>query len=97
MYLIFEYPREIPEMIRKRTSKLALVGLALLIILLLILLSFENLAKDTSVPRTIFEPSRSLDKQDQPTKLEEIEFEKDRIFPKDNAELIFVSNQGDLK
>jgi hypothetical protein len=97
MHFIFGYQREIPVKIKRSTSKAALVGLALLIILLLILLSFENLEKDTSIPPTIFKPSPSLDKPDQPTQLEEIEFEKNRIFPQEKAELIFVSNQGGLK
>ena len=97
MHFIFGYQREAPVKVKRKTSKVVLVGLALLIILLLIFLSFENLEKDTSIPRTIFDPSPSLDKPNQPTQLEEIEFEKDRIFPEENAELILCQTKGGLK
>jgi hypothetical protein len=106
MHFIFGYQREVPVKIKTNLSKNTLVGLAFLIILLLIFLSFENLDPDTSIPPAIFEPSPSQDKQDQPTEVEEIEFEKNKIFPevrtvwftpKEKAELNFVSNQGGLK
>lgn len=97
MHFIFGYQREVPVKVKRKTSKTVLVGLAILIILLLIFLSFENLDKDTSIPPTIFEPSPSLYKPNQPTEVEEFEFEKDRIFPKENAELMLVSNHGGLK
>jgi len=48
MHFIFGYQREIPVKIQGNTSKTVLVGLAILIILLLIFLSFENL--DGSIP-----------------------------------------------
>jgi hypothetical protein len=48
MHFIFGYQREIPVKIRTKASIIALVGLAILIILLLIFLSFENL--DGSIP-----------------------------------------------
>ena len=44
MHFIFGYQREIPVKIKTNASIIALVGLAILIILLLIFLSFENLA-----------------------------------------------------
>jgi len=43
MHFIFGYQREIPVKIKRDTSKTVLVGLAILIILFLIFLSFENL------------------------------------------------------
>jgi Cu/Ag efflux pump CusA len=43
MHFIFGYQREIPVKIKTKASVTALVGLAILIILLLIFLSFENL------------------------------------------------------
>ena len=43
MQFILGYQREVPVKVKRKTSKIALVGLALLIILLLIFLSFENL------------------------------------------------------
>jgi Cu/Ag efflux pump CusA len=43
MHFIFGYQREIPVKIKTEASVTALVGLAILIILLLIFLSFENL------------------------------------------------------
>jgi len=97
MHFIFGYQREVPVKVKRNPSKTGLVGLALLIILLLIFLSFENLDEGTSIPPTIFERSPSWDKQNQPTQLEEIQFEKDRIFPEENAELSFVLNQGGLR
>jgi hypothetical protein len=80
MYFIFGYCREVPIKIKTETSKTTLVGLAILIISLLIFLSFENLAKDTSIPPTIFEPPPSLDNPIEPTQVEGIKFEKDRIY-----------------
>jgi len=97
MHFIFGYQREVPVKVKRNPSKTGLVGLALLIILLLIFLSFENLDEDSSIPPTIFERSPSWDKQNQPTQLEEIQFEKDRIFSEENAELILVLDQGGLK
>lgn len=43
MHFIFGYQREIPVKIKTKASVTALVGLAILIIMLLIFLSFENL------------------------------------------------------
>jgi hypothetical protein len=97
MHFIFGYQREIPVKIKMNPAKSTLVGLAFLIILLLIFLSFENLDPDTSIPPAIFESSPSQDNQNQPTEVEEIELEKNKIFPKEKAELNFVSNQGGLK
>jgi hypothetical protein len=43
MTLIFGYCREVPMKIERKTSKLALFGLAILIVALFVFLSFENL------------------------------------------------------
>jgi hypothetical protein len=106
MHFIFGYTREVPVEIERNPSKLALLGLALLIISLLIFLSFENLGKDTPIPPSIFEKSPSSDKPNEPAQVEEIEFEKGRILPEvqtvwftseGNSELSLVSNQGGLR
>ncbi|MFQ6003342.1 MAG: hypothetical protein ACE5KJ_06305 [Candidatus Zixiibacteriota bacterium] len=97
MHFIFGYQREVSVKIKREASKFTLLGLALLIILLLILLSFENLDKDTIVPPSIFEKSPSLDKPNEATQAEELKFEKNRIPPEENEEMIFVSNQGGLE
>jgi hypothetical protein len=97
MHFIFGYQREIPVEIEKNTSKTGLVFLGILVVLLFIFLSFENLAKDTSIPPSIFEKSPSLDKPSEPAEVEEIEFEKYRTFPEENSKLLLVSDQGGLK
>lgn len=97
MYLTFGYQREIPVVMKKRARKAALVGLALLIILLSILISFENLENDVSNPSSTFDGSPSLDKPNEAIQKEKIEFQKDRIFPEENEDQMFVSNQGGLK
>lgn len=51
MHFIFGYQREVPVKIKRGTSKTTLVGLAILIILLLIFLSFENLDGSTCSPQ----------------------------------------------
>ncbi len=88
MHFIFGYCREVAVKIETNPSKIALVGLAVLIISLLILLSFENLEKDTSIPPTILEPSPSLDRLDEATLVEEIRLEKGTVSPEENAELM---------
>jgi len=88
MHFIFGYQREVPVKMKTNPAKSTLVGLALLIILLLILLTFENLEKDTSLPPTIFEPSPSLDKPNKATQVEEAKFEGHKIFCEKNAELV---------
>ena len=106
MHFIFGYSREVPVEIERNPSKLALVGLALVVIALLIFLSFENLGKDTSIPPSIFEKSPSLHQANELTGVEEIEFEKERIppevqaarfSPEENLKLNLASNQEGLK
>jgi hypothetical protein len=99
MQFIFGYQREVPVKVKVKgkTSKIALVGLAFLIILLLIFLSFENLDGDTSIPPPTLKTSPCLDKPNGPTEGEEIKFEKDRIHPEENTELILCEIQGGLK
>jgi hypothetical protein len=48
MHFIFGYQREIPVNIKTKASITALVGLAILIVLLFIFLSFDNLDSDAS-------------------------------------------------
>ncbi|NIM99541.1 MAG: hypothetical protein GTO24_16160, partial [candidate division Zixibacteria bacterium] len=50
MHFIFGICREVPVKIERETSKLALIGLAILIVALFVFLTFENL--DEQVPRT---------------------------------------------
>ena len=57
MQFIFGYQREVPVKVKRKTSKIALVGLALLIILLLIFLSFENLDGEILASQSIFDSS----------------------------------------
>ena len=106
MQFIFGYSREVPVEIERNPSKLALVGLALVVIALLILLTFENLGKDTSIPPSIFEKSPSLDQANELAGVEEIEFEKEgissevqvaRFTPEENSKLNLASNQEGLK
>jgi hypothetical protein len=97
MHFIFGYYREDPVKIEKNLSKPKMVGLALLIVSLLIFLSFENLAKDTSVPPSIFKESPSLDKGNELTGVEKIEFQKDGTVPEKNSKLLIVSEQAGLK
>ena len=94
MHFIFGYSREVPVEIERNLSKATMVGLALLIVSLLIFLSFENLANDTSIPPSIFEESPSLDKANELTGVEKIEFQKDGTFPEENSRLVIVSDQG---
>jgi hypothetical protein len=61
MHFIFGYQREIPVKIRGNTSKTALVGLAILIILLLIFLSFENLDGEILLPTVIPDSQSTFD------------------------------------
>ena len=102
MQFIFGYSREVPVEEEKSLSKAKIAGLALLIILLSIFLSFENLAQDTSVPPSIFEKSPSWDQANELRGVEEIEFEKERIppeaqaasfTPEKNSESNLASNQ----
>jgi hypothetical protein len=97
MHFIFGYSREEPVKIEKNLSKATMVGLALLIVSLLIFLSFENLAKDSSVPPSIFKESPSLDKANELTGVEKIEFQKDGTFPEKNSKLAIVSHQAGVK
>ena len=46
MHFIFGYSREIPLKIEREASKLALVGLAVLIVVLFIFLTYENLNEE---------------------------------------------------
>jgi hypothetical protein len=46
MHFIFGYSREIPVKIEREVSKLALVGLAILIVFLFIFLTFEDLDEE---------------------------------------------------
>ncbi len=55
MHLIFGYQREVPVRIKRGTSKTTLVGLAILIILLLIFLSFENLDGEILTSQSAFD------------------------------------------
>jgi hypothetical protein len=55
MHFIFGYQREIPAKIKTKAPLITLVGLAILIILLLILLSFENLAGEISPSPSAFD------------------------------------------
>lgn len=57
MQFIFGYQREVPVKVKRKTSKIALVGLALLVILLLIFLSFENLDGEILTSQSIFDSS----------------------------------------
>jgi hypothetical protein len=61
MHFIFGYQREIPVKIKRDTSKTALVGLAVLIILLLIFLSFENLDGEILLPTGIPDSQSTFD------------------------------------
>jgi hypothetical protein len=61
MHFIFGYQREIPVKIKRDTSKTALVGLAILIILLLIFLSFENLDGEILLPTDIPDSPSTFD------------------------------------
>lgn len=54
MHFIFGYSREVEVKIKRNPSKAALVGLAILIILLLIFLSFENLDGEVMTTQFIF-------------------------------------------
>jgi hypothetical protein len=55
MHFIFGYQREIPVKIKTGASIMTLVGLAILIILLLIFLSYENLDGEISTSQVIFD------------------------------------------
>jgi hypothetical protein len=74
MHFIFGYQREVPVKIEGKTSRIALLLLGILVVLLFIFLTFENLDKDTSISPGIFEKPPSLDKANQPAQLEEIRF-----------------------
>lgn len=81
MYLIFGYQREVPVKMERETSKITLVILGILVVLLSIFLSFENLDEEKSIPASIFEASHSLDRPNDPAEVEGIKFEKHRIYP----------------
>jgi hypothetical protein len=101
MHFILGYQREVPVEIEGKTSKIAFLLLGILVVLLFIFLTFENLDKDKPISPNIFEKSPSLDKPNQPTQLEEVRFEKAGLH--ENAGLSFyktadaVANQGGLK
>jgi hypothetical protein len=101
MHFIFGYQKEVPVKIEGKTSKIALLLLGILVVLLFIFLTFENLDKDPSISPSIFEKPPSLDKPNQSAQLEEIKFEKAGLH--ENAGLSFcktadaVTNQGGLK
>jgi hypothetical protein len=106
MHFIFGYSREVPVETERNPSKLALVGLALVVIALLIFLSFENLGRDTSIPPSIFEKSPSSDQAKELTGVEGIECEKEsippevqaaRFTPEETSESSLASNQEGLK
>jgi hypothetical protein len=97
MHFTFGYSREVPVEEEKSLSKAQIAGLAVLIILLSIFLSFENLAQDTSIPPSIFDKSPSLDQANELTGVEKIEFQKDGTFPEKNSRLVSVSDQAGLK
>jgi hypothetical protein len=61
MHFIFGYQRESPVKIKTKASVTALVGLAILIILLLIFLSFENLDGEILLPTGIPDPQSTFD------------------------------------
>jgi hypothetical protein len=81
MYLIFGYQREVPVKIEGKTSKITLVILGILVVLLSIFLSFENLDEETSIPASTFEASHSLDRSNDPAEVEGTRFEEHRIYP----------------
>jgi len=54
MHFIFGYTREVPVKIKKETSKLALVGLAIVIVLLFIFLTFEDIDEEIRASDLIF-------------------------------------------
>ncbi len=61
MHFIFGYAREVPVKIERETSKLALVALAILIVVLLIFLTFEDIDEDIRASDLIFRtPSSSI-------------------------------------
>ncbi len=43
MYFIFGYAKEVTEKIERDTSKIVLLGIAVLVVLLVVFLSFENI------------------------------------------------------
>ena len=101
MHFIFGYQKEVPVEIEGKRSKIALMFLGIIVVLLFIFLTFENLDKDTSISPSIFEKPPSLDKSNQSAQLEEIRFEMTGLHK--NAGLSFcktadaVTNQGGLK
>jgi hypothetical protein len=61
MSFIFGYSREVRVKIERNPSKLALVGLAILIVVLFIFLTFEDLDEQTSVRNLVLNaPSSSV-------------------------------------
>ena len=54
MNFIFGYSREVPVKIERQTPKLALVGLAILIVVLFIFLTFEDIDDQISVSNLVF-------------------------------------------
>ncbi|MCK4223935.1 MAG: hypothetical protein KAX39_02065 [candidate division Zixibacteria bacterium] len=61
MHFIFGYTREVPVKIEREASKLALVGLAILIVLLFIFLTFEDIDEEIRASDLIFRaPSNSI-------------------------------------
>jgi hypothetical protein len=60
MHFIFGICREVPVKIERETSKLALIGLAILIVALFVFLTFENLDEQAPPTDLIFHaPSSS--------------------------------------
>ena len=60
MHFIFGYLREVPVNMERETSKLALVGLAILIVVLLIFLTFEDIDEEIRASDLIFRAPSSL-------------------------------------
>ncbi len=54
MHFIFGYTREVPVKIERETSKLALVGLAILIVVLFIFLTFEDIDEEIRASDLVF-------------------------------------------
>jgi hypothetical protein len=57
MHFIFGICREVPVKIERKTSKLALIGLAILIVALFIVLTFEDLDEEIRATDLIFNPA----------------------------------------
>jgi hypothetical protein len=59
MHFIFGYEREVQVKIKRETSKVVLLGIAILVVLLFLFLTFENINEENFSPSSSFNVASS--------------------------------------